>query len=561
MRQVYFLPFIIILYFRGFVVAQFNPIVDLNYQNKPLFEVLSDLERQHMLRFSYAQDRLELYRKINVYIKKKTLEQALKYLFEQNNISYSEIGGQWVLKNGPVKNLQPVLAASIKNYPAVSEVNTIKSPVLQPKIEADKPLVLSNNRLETVNSIGIQLPDNKNYATEQTILQKFRSDVNTVFDFWKERKSNGEVRVFQFSTFGNKKKFSNKTNNLSFSLAWGVHGSSEGIQIAGLGSVVRRDVIGTQLSGVFSGAGGKLLGFQASGLINSVKEELMGVQISGVFNHANKVFGGQISPGINLANENLNGIQIAGLGNIAKKSENSAQIAGIFNLTEEINVQISGLYNKANKVKGFQFATGINETEFLHGAQIGLVNRAKSVKGLQIGFINFADTLKGVSIGLLNIVKAGGYNKLEASFSESMHVLFGLKIGSSSMYQIYKGGFNLKGKAWGLGWGLGSAFELDRRWTLNSEIFALHVNESGQWNRSLNLLNQLKVGFEYKLDNGFGIFLGPTYNVMLSRYKDPETGIVGSSIPMYNFYDHTGTKGTNIMMWIGCQTGMRMRLW
>ena len=105
MRQVYFLPFIIILYFRGFVVAQINPIVDLNYQNKPLFEVLSDLERQHMLRFSYAQDRLELYRKINVYIKKKTLEQALKYLFEQNNISYSEIGGQWVLKNGPVKNL------------------------------------------------------------------------------------------------------------------------------------------------------------------------------------------------------------------------------------------------------------------------------------------------------------------------------------------------------------------------------------------------------------------------------------------------------------------------
>jgi long-subunit fatty acid transport protein len=129
------------------------------------------------------------------------------------------------------------------------------------------------------------------------------------------------------------------------------------------------------------------------------------------------------------------------------------------------------------------------------------------------------------------------------------------------MYQVCQGGFNLKGKAWGLGWGLGSVFNLNKRWQINSEAVVMHINEDIKWNPILNLNSQLKAGFEYKLDKDFSLYLGPTANFMVSRYKDHESGVIGSSVPMYSIVDYTNRFETNFRFWVGLQTGMRMRLW
>lgn len=543
------------------IIAHGQQPVNINYQDKPLFEVLNDLEKKYQVRFSYVQDKLDLDKNVNFYVKQRNLEQALKSLFDQHNILYSNMGQHWVLKSSK----KPNVITSFKTIVPQKEIPTpisINDSVATKKAEELAPIVLSNILLEPISQREISIDVPRNIAIERSIKQNLRIDLNQLLHTWKERRNSGDIKVFQFSTFGNRKRYSNKTNIISLSLVWGIHGSSEGIQIAGMGSVVRRDVFGLQLSGVFNAAGADVFGFQAAGIMNSTKKTMTGLQVAGVHNYAAKAIGVQISLGLNKIKNNIRGVQIGGIANIVGKSSNAVQIASVSNFTRDsAHIQISGLYNKAGTVRGFQLGTGINETDYLLGAQIGMVNRAKCVKGLQLGFINFADSVSGVSLGLLNIVKAGGYNKLDASFGESMHVMMSLKIGSKSMYQIYQGGFTLRGNAWGLGWGLGSVFELNKKWLLNSELSSMHINEDNKWNRTLNLLNQLRVGFEYKLDKDFSLYLGPNFNIMVSRYKAPETGMIGSAIPFYTFFERTNDRGTNIRMWIGVQTGVRMRLW
>ena len=87
-------------------LAQGQALVDLKYSNRRLNEVLADLEGKHKLRFSYAPDKLQLNRGINIYLRQKSLDAALKTMFDQNNISYAQFGHQWVLKNAPQKQIE-----------------------------------------------------------------------------------------------------------------------------------------------------------------------------------------------------------------------------------------------------------------------------------------------------------------------------------------------------------------------------------------------------------------------------------------------------------------------
>jgi hypothetical protein len=541
-------PFFLLILLTGCLISvqfvQGQAIVDLNYSNKPLLEVLSDLEKKHKLSFSYAQNKLELKKGISINLRQKSLDFALKAMFEQNNISYAQFGQQWVLKNGtkpeiPKKNL---------------EKPKITQELVQPKIEVEKQHHLN------LNIVSMQTMTTK-VLTFESPKTDFKQKIPVNFPT-SIIKANKPASIFQLSGFGNRTTNSYKTNHIALNFLWGLHGASKGVEIAGIGSLLRKNMQGFQYATIFNSTGINSYGLQLAGILNSTAGKLKGIQISGLFNYANEVYGMQISPGINLTKAEMNGFQLAGIGNLSGNSAQGGQIAGLFNMsTGTSNVQLSGFYNKTKKLSGIQICAGINEADESEGVQMGFVNRAKMLKGVQLGFINFADTVDGVTLGFINIVRAGGYNKIEASFSESMHVLLSLKIGSRNMYQVCQGGFNLKGKAWGIGWGLGSVFNLNKRWQINSEAVVMHVNEDIKWNPILNLNSQLKAGFEYKLDKDFSLYLGPTVNFMVSRYKDVESGVVGSSVPMYSIVDYTNRFETNFRCWVGIQTGMRMRLW
>lgn len=554
------------------LVAQ-SARLDLYFNNQTLQEVLFELEKEHHVRFSYAQDRLELNKRITIHIQNKPLDEALKTLFEGCNVSYSKIGSQWVLKNGSHKRATPSNSLSSSTHSTTKNLSqapttpekTLSSDISSAKEEPVEQKTAPQKILPSTPIVPLhasEIPTPKMPELHKSIMQRLRSDVNDVFQSWRDRKASGDLRVFQISTFGTRKKNSQKTNIIGFSFAWGIHGSLEGMQASVFGTAVRRNAIGLQAAGLFNGVGQDMMGLQIAGLFNSTKRDVMGMQISGLLNSSNRVMGSQITAGLNFAKGRLMGMQIAGIGNIASESAKSAQIAAGFNLTKEVsNFQASGMYNKAGSVEGVQITGGINEADEVKGVQIGTVNRVRKITGVQIGLINMADTVRGVSLGLINIIQHGGYNRLEVSGGESVHVVASLKMGPRALYHIYQGGFNLWGRAWGLGWGMGSTLTLDRRWNLNIEAVAMHINEDQKWMPVLNLLSQARATFEYNIDKDFSIFVGPTLNVMVSKFVDIETGIPGSSVPMYSIFDITSKNGVNTRFWAGFQTGVRMRLW
>ena len=548
------------------LVAQSSRLT-IRYSNKPLKEVLFELEKEYGIHFSYAQDRLELNKRISISIYNQPIDKALITIFENHNISYYLSGNQWVLKNGPKKQVVPEPKISSVSPPKTTNQNPPTPPVkstdsLRIQKDAEEDIVIAPSNKPIVPLTISTIPTFEAPDLQKSILKRLRSEVVDVFQSWRARKASGDLRIFQISSFGTAKKNSHKTNIIGFNFGWGVHGSLEGLQASILGAAVRRNAIGFQAAGLFNGVGKDMMGMQVAGLFNSTKGDVMGMQISGLLNSSNRMMGSQITAGINFSKGRLMGMQIAGLGNIASESANSAQIAAVFNHTKEVsNFQAAGMYNKAGRIEGVQITAGVNEAETVEGVQIGSVNRTKKITGVQLGIINMADTVKGVSIGLINIIKHGGYNRLEVSGGESVQVVASLKMGPRSLYHIYQGGFNLWGRAWGIGGGIGSALTLDRRWNLNIEAVAMHINEDKKWTKTLNLLSSARATFEYNIDRDFSIFVGPTVNVMVSRFIQEETGIIGSTVPMYSIFDITTANGVNTKLWGGFQTGVRMRLW
>jgi hypothetical protein len=544
--------------------------VKLSYQNQPLSTILTDLEQRYQLSFSYAKDRLNLNRRMSFYVNNQSLDKSLEQFFKNNNIQFAKFGEQYVLKNAktPQKISKAPEKTSTQTQPKeipMIEVTKVEPPKEKEIIVEATPEVqereLSRKTIQPVQLASITIDAQRPTAVERTVMQRFRSDVREVWGSWQSRKKSGEIRVFQLSTLGTRRKWSDKTNILALSLGWGVHGSLEGAQASILGTAIRRDANGLQIAGLFNGVGGDVMGLQAAGLMNVNRGNLMGLQIGGIFNRSQKTIGGQISLGLNWSDQDLMGLQIAGLGNVAKASANSAQIASIFNITDEkSNFQLSSLYNKAQHLQGAQISLGTNEAERVDGVQIGAVNRARRVKGLQLGIINMADSVSGVSFGLFNLIR-NGYNKLEIGSMESVHVLMSLKMGPRSLYHIYQGGFHLWGRAWGIGGGLGSVIPLrHKKWDFNIEATAMHINEDKKWTPQLNLMTQLRTSFEYKIDKDFSLFLGPSINFMMSRYRHPETGALGSTLPVYALVDQS-TNRTNYRGWLGFYSGVRMSLW
>lgn len=45
----------------------------------------------------------------------------------------------------------------------------------------------------------------------------------------------------------------------------------------------------------------------------------------------------------------------------------------------------------------------------VHGAQLGIFNKAKRVEGLQLGLVNMTGTIHGLQIGLVNVIEQGGW--------------------------------------------------------------------------------------------------------------------------------------------------------
>lgn len=345
----------------------------------------------------------------------------------------------------------------------------------------------------------------------------------------------------------------------------------KGFQAAGLGNVVGENIKGIQVGGVFNHNKGSLTGVQVGGVSNKLVDSLRGFQVAGVNNILKGGMKGvQIAGVNNLTTRTVDGVQIGGLTNIAREDVRKMQIAGLLNMGRNVEgvqlagvinlskgeirgVQLAGVINKGKNVKAIQLAgVGNIAGDTVSGTQIASVfNKARYVDGRQIGLVNIADSSSSTPIGFFSFVKKG-YRAFEVSSNEVTPVNVAFKTGVKRLYNIFSAGYGSwrGGEQWSFGYGLGAQWRLSEKGFMNFEYTAHWVNEEKSFQKDLSLLHRLDITFGKRKARGLTFSAGPSINVWLSEWKDPETGKYLTQLAPYTLIsDKLGT--TLIQFWVG----------
>ncbi len=307
----------------------------------------------------------------------------------------------------------------------------------------------------------------------------------------------------------------NTVNKFSFNL---LVGSSKGIDVFELGGLVNFDygnVRYVQIAGLTNLVSGTSSGVQLAGLVNTVAKDVSGVQVAGLINlDGGKVKHVQVAGIANLVKDTVKAVQIGGIANLNTSYTKGIQVAGIYNHSKNVyGGQIAGIANKGDTVSGIQLAGLVNKAHIIHGFQLsGLVNLAEKVHGSQLGFLNIADSMGGIPIGFLSFVKKG-YHKVEIACDENLLGTLSFRTGVDKFHNILIGGMQIAGgrSLWTFGYGLGSVFQLGRKWYLDIDLTAqqLYLDKA---NFSYNMLTKSFLGIEYRFGKNFSIAAGPTLN-------------------------------------------------
>lgn len=99
-RAVIHLTLLLLLLSTADLVAQgFSGLrVSANYRNTPLKEALHDLEGRYDIQFVYSEQFVSLHRRVNLYARKRPLEQVLEVLFHNSGIEYRLMGSKVALR-------------------------------------------------------------------------------------------------------------------------------------------------------------------------------------------------------------------------------------------------------------------------------------------------------------------------------------------------------------------------------------------------------------------------------------------------------------------------------
>jgi hypothetical protein len=276
-------------------------------------------------------------------------------------------------------------------------------------------------------------------------------------------------------------------DHLSFNLLGGYTAGIDGLELAGLFNINRKDMRSTQLAGVFNLVGGSVNGVQLAGIYNRVLNHLNGLQMAGIANKTNQFNKGLQLAGVANINQRANAVHGAGLINTAVNSRGLV-IAGLTNIARDSsNIQLAGLMNKSGHVSFLQAA--------------GLLNIAKKVSGIQVGFINFADS-SDYSFGLINFIK-NGEKSVGISTDESFFIHADLRSGGRLFYGLIGVAFQpAPGKnQYMADIGIGSHL-------INKDRFALNAEYTMTFNTNYHSSSfRLLPGF--KVNNHWVLFAGP----------------------------------------------------
>lgn len=315
-------------------------------------------------------------------------------------------------------------------------------------------------------------------------------------------------------------------NQVSLNIIGGYTAGVNGVELAGLFNIDKKNVRSVQVAGLFNAVGGKMKGVQAAGFNNSVMDSVIGCQVSGA---------------LNLVKGNVVGVQASGYYNhVINSNMSGVQLAGVVNVTGGVTkgVQLSSITNISRKgMNGVQLSSIFNYTHKLRGVQIGL--------------INVADTSEGYSIGLINISKTG-YHQLMLYSNEITNMNLAYKAGNKRLYSILLAGVNAaRGKkAFVFGYGLGTGFSLSKAWMYNTELTVQQVY-LGNWENTARMY-RIQMLFEWRLNKNIALFGGPGFTIYAAEPNEVREGYKSFPVKAYRGV----TLGGNPYGWLGWQAGI-----
>ena len=389
----------------------------------------------------------------------------------------------------------------------------------------------------------------------------------------------------------------NCINQISFNVISGYSAGLAGVEFAGFSNTERDFVQGAQFAGFLNFVNGKFAGFQYagfanfnrgvadgfqfagfanfnydeangmlfSGFANFTNGKSLAVQMAGFANFCEDVEGVQASGFANVVKGNGKVFQFAGFSNITLGEVNGSQVAGFLNFSKEKmqKLQVAGFTNiSSDSTKGVQLAGFSNFANGdVNGVQIaGFLNVAKKVNGLQLGTINIAGSYEsGIPIGVLSIVK-NGFREFEVSAGEALNTQAAFKIGVDKFYNIFTVGAQFLGPdfVWAFGYGVGTHLVNNEEFTTRLELLTYHINEGSKWTNTYNDLQQARLIFTKKIDDHFGIFVGPTINLLITDNIKNNGQIFYSDFAPYSFYSHSG-RNTTLKGWFGLTAGIHIK--
>ena len=253
---------------------------------------------------------------------------------------------------------------------------------------------------------------------------------------------------------------------------------------------------------------------------------------------------------LNGVRNDVQGLQLAGVGNIVGGSVLGGQISSSFNIAGylESGIQLSSGFNVIIKESA--------------GWQISPVNFAHKIVrgGKQIGFINISDSTDTVPIGFLSFVGSGnGYKRLELIVDENQTASFIFKTGVKKFYNVLALHYNFtrKQEIFGVGYGIGRAFEVGKSWMLNADLTANGLIEYDDLSPNIAALWKFDISFEKQIARNVAVTFGPSIKYLDINEYNSSSWITKpfNKIPTYKTISSTA----NSTFWIGFQMGLRIR--
>jgi hypothetical protein len=593
-------------------------VINLNFQQERLDNVLKKISEEARFTFSYNSDIVNADRRISQNFQKRTVREVLDQIFV-GSIEYKARGKYIILTQAPdrqekdqritgyvVDESTGKRLQNVSVYDPVSLSSAVTDSFGYFQLEVDQPtgeeVKLAIRKLNYTDTVVAVTSDRRRLVNIS--INEHADKVNIFADsvrekikrFWKTKVSAQAVnmqnirdtlyRKFQFSVVPfvgtNHKLSGNVINDYSVNLYGGCALGVRKFEIGGMFNIIRGDVDGAQFAGIFNSVGGKMNGMQMAGFLNLNRDSVKGYEFAGAINlNGNSSNKFAMAGMFNLTYRDSRGVHLAGLGNgtigmqvgphvaglfnFATGETGPAQVAGLTNFTlgSLTGAQVSGLMNFALKdVKGAQVAGLVNiATKSLKGAQVsGILNYATRVRGAQVGLLNFSDSIRGVPFGLLSF-SLKGYHKIEVSADEIFYTNIAFRTGVRQFYNILTVGakpdsFEDEETTWTFGYGVGTAPRLTRTLSLNVDLTSNQV-VYGNSIDALNLINKLYVGVEIQAMKYLGVAFGVTLNGYVTDSTYDKYKPLFTDYSPHIMYDRTYSNDLNMKMWLGGKIGVR----